>query len=614
MIKNSMVKQNSLLFIDFVVMMAIQMASVLLICDGVFSVAFTAYNVLHVLAFTVVNIIFMAIFGTYGVIWRFSKFIDLFKCGLGIVCGSALFCIYSIVSRLPQPFGFEFSIIGLSFSCVVVVGMRLIYRILYERSKKPDGEKSEKSRTMIIGAGICGRSVLNEMVETDTPYLPVCVVDDDPTKIGRTVEGIKINGPIPLVPELCRKLSIKTILFAIPSCEAGLRNNILKMCSETGCEVKIVPNITNLVQETNILHQVKDIKIEDLLGRDVIDLNNDDIARFVSDEVCMVTGGGGSIGSELCRQISHYKPKKLVIIDIYENNAYEIQQELLRKGFHNISVEISSVRDFNKMDKLFKKHRPNIVFHAAAHKHVPLMEDNPEEAVKNNCMGTLNIATLCDAYSVKKMVLISTDKAVNPTNIMGASKRCCEMIMQYMAQQETQTDFVAVRFGNVLGSNGSVIPLFRKQIEEGGPVTVTHPDIIRYFMTIPEAVSLVLEAGMMANGGDIFVLDMGSPVKITTLAENLIRIYGYEPYKEMPIVFTGLRPGEKLFEELLMKEEGLRSTANKKIFIGQQIKIDPQEFIEKLSTLKRVAFENNHDAVISCMTELVPTYHPNLNK
>ncbi len=614
MIKNSMLKQNSLLLIDFVVMMLIQLASVLLICDGVWQAAFTTYNILHILAFTVLNLVFMALFGTYSVIWRYSKFIDLFKCGLGIVVGSVLFCTYSVVMRLPQPFGFEFSIIGLSFSIVVTVGMRLVYRILYEKAKKPEDTTADKKRTMIIGAGLCGRSVLNEMLESNTPYNPVCVVDDDPTKIGRTVEGIKINGPIPLVPELCRKMNIDTVLFAIPSCDAGMRNNILKMSSETGCEVKIVPNIANIVQESNILHQVKDIKIEDLLGRDVISLNNDDISRFVSGEVCMVTGGGGSIGSELCRQICHYNPSKLVIIDIYENNAYEIQQELLRKGYHNISVEISSVRDFNKMDKLFKKHKPHIVFHAAAHKHVPLMEDNPEEAVKNNCMGTLNIATLCDAYHVKKMVLISTDKAVNPTNIMGASKRCCEMIMQYMAQQNTQTDFVAVRFGNVLGSNGSVIPLFRKQIEEGGPVTVTHPDIIRYFMTIPEAVSLVLEAGMMANGGDIFVLDMGSPVKITTLAENLIRIYGYEPYKDMPIIFTGLRPGEKLFEELLMKEEGLRSTANKKIFIGQQIKIEPEEFIEKLSALKAAAFENNHEAVVEYMTKLVPTYHPNSNQ
>ncbi len=610
MIQNSALKRKSLALIDFSVMLMIQLASVMLISDQTGAAAFSLYNVLHVVAFALVNLIGMAAFGVYNVIWRYSRFMDLFKCGLGIVCGSVVFCFYSIVANCPEPFGFEFSIIGLSFSCVVIVGMRLIYRIIYETMNRASLSSGGKSRTLIIGAGVCGRSVLNEMNETDTPYQPVGMVDDDPSKIGRSVEGIKIDGPIPLVPELCRKLEVDTILFAIPSCEAGVRNNILKMCGETGCEVKIVPNITDLVQESNILHQVKDIKIEDLLGRDVVNLNNEDVANFVRGEVCLVTGGGGSIGSELCRQIAGYEPKEIVIVDIYENNAYDIQQELLRKHFKNIKVEIASVRDFNKMDKLFKKHRPAIVFHAAAHKHVPLMEDNPEEAVKNNCIGTLNVATLCDLYHVKKMVLISTDKAVNPTNVMGASKRCCEMIMQYMAQQETETDFVAVRFGNVLGSNGSVIPLFRRQIEAGGPVTVTHPDIIRYFMTIPEAVSLVLEAGMMAHGGDIFVLDMGSPVKITTLAENLIRIYGYEPYTEMPIVFTGLRPGEKLFEELLMDEEGLRSTESEKIFIGQQIHIDPETFVLKLSALKEAAQENNAPLVVERLADIVPTFQP----
>ncbi len=609
---NSTLKKNSLVLIDLTVMLVIQMVSVVLISDTTGMSAFDLYTIVHVVAFAVVNLIGMAALGIYTVIWRYARFMDLLKCGAGILIGSAVFCFYSIVTNCREPFGFEFSIIGMSFSCVVIVGIRLIYRIIYETMNRANIKSFGKSRTLIIGAGVCGRSALSEMNGTDTPYQPVGIVDDSPSKIGRSVEGLKINGPIPLVPELCRKLNVETILFAIPSCDAGVRNNILKMCGETGCMVKIVPNITDLVQETNILHQVKDIKIEDLLGREVVDFSNEDVANFVRDEVCFVTGGGGSIGSELCRQLSMYAPRKIVIVDIYENNAYDIQQELLRNNFKNISVEISSVRDFNKMDKLFKKHRPTVVFHAAAHKHVPLMEDNPEEAIKNNCIGTLNIAMLSDLYRIKKMVLISTDKAVNPTNVMGASKRCCEMIMQYMAQQKTNTDFVAVRFGNVLGSNGSVIPLFRRQIEAGGPVTVTHPDIIRYFMTIPEAVSLVLEAGMMANGGDIFVLDMGSPVKITTLAENLIRIYGYEPYKDMQIIFTGLRPGEKLFEELLMDEEGLRSTASEKIFIGQQISIDPDEFIKKLSALKDAATENNRELVVERLADLVPTYTPKL--
>lgn len=611
---NSASKKNSLVLIDLTVMLVIQMVSVVLISDTTGLAAFDLYTIVHVVAFAVINLIGMAVLGIYSVIWRYARFMDLFKCGLGIIVSSAIFCFYTIVTNCREPFGFEFSIIGMSFSCVVIVGTRLVYRITYEMMNRANLKSFGKSRTLIIGAGACGRSALSEMNGTDTPYLPVCIVDDSPSKIGRTVEGLKINGPIPLVPELCRKLKVETILFAIPTCEAGVRNNILKMCGETGCTVKIVPNITELVQSSEILHQVKDIKIEDLLGREVVDFSNEDVANFVRDEICLVTGGGGSIGSELCRQLAMYKPQKIVIVDIYENNAYDIQQELLRNDFKNIAVEISSVRDFNKMDKLFKKHNPTIVFHAAAHKHVPLMEDNPEEAVKNNCIGTLNIATLSDRYQIKKMVLISTDKAVNPTNVMGASKRCCEMIMQYMAQQSDTTDFVAVRFGNVLGSNGSVIPLFRRQIEAGGPVTVTHRDIIRYFMTIPEAVSLVLEAGMMANGGDIFVLDMGSPVKITTLAENLIRIYGYEPYKDMPIIFTGLRPGEKLFEELLMDEEGLRSTASEKIFIGQQIHINPVEFIAKLSALKEAADENNRELVVERLADLVPTYTPKINE
>lgn len=614
MAKDSLKKKYSLLLIDFVVVLIIQLISVVLISDKSGSNIFSLYNILHVVAFAVVNILGLAIAGVYKIIWRYSHFFDLFKCALGVVCSSAVFCLYSIVFNLPQPFGFEFSIIGMSFSCMVIVGIRVIYRIWYDSIHNAQKKDENRHRTIIVGAGVCGRSVLTEMLETNTPYRPLCVVDDDPTKIGRNIDNIKIYGPIPLIPELCRKFNIDTILFAIPSCEKAVRNNILKMCSETGCAVKIVPSMTDLVQDTTLLHQVQNIKIEDLLGRDEVRLENPQVLDYLKDKVCMVTGGGGSIGSELCRQIAACKPEKVVIVDIYENNAYDIQQELIRAGYNNIVVEISSVRDFNKMGKLFRVHKPYIVFHAAAHKHVPLMEDNPEEAIKNNCIGTFNIAKLCEAYDVHKMVLISTDKAVNPTNVMGASKRCCEMIMQYMAQESKVTDFVAVRFGNVLGSNGSVIPLFRRQIEAGGPVTVTHRDIIRYFMTIPEAVSLVLQAAVMADGGEIFVLDMGSPVKITTLAENLIRIYGYEPYTDMPIKFTGLRPGEKLYEELLMNEEGLRSTASKKIFIGKQIEIEPQSFVENLSELKSAALENDHEKVVKKLAEIVPTFKPANNQ
>ncbi|MGN1127127.1 MAG: UDP-N-acetylglucosamine 4,6-dehydratase family protein, partial [Ruminococcus sp.] len=368
--------------------------------------------------------------------------------------------------------------------------------------------------------------------------------------------------------------------------------------------------------EPQLLNQVKDIKIEDLLGRKPITFDKNSVKELVNKKVCMVTGGGGSIGSELVRQIAKYSPKQIIIVDIYENNAYDIQQELiLEHGSElNLSTVIASVRDYDKMEQIFQKYKPDLVWHAAAHKHVPLMETVPCEAVKNNIFGTYNVATLAQKYGVKKFVMISTDKAVNPTNVMGATKRCCEMIIQYMDQNTTGTEFVTTRFGNVLGSNGSVIPLFRRQIESGKPITVTHPDIIRYFMTIPEAVSLVLQAASMAKGGEIFVLDMGKPVKITTLAENLCRMYGKAPYKDVEIKFTGLRPGEKLFEELLMDEEGLKQTANEKIFIGNQIDIDKETLLRQLKNLRECAEDNDDDRAVELLAEIVPTFDHKLNK
>ncbi len=368
-------------------------------------------------------------------------------------------------------------------------------------------------------------------------------------------------------------------------------------------------------KHTELISQAKEIKIADLLGRKPIEFDKKEIKELVTGKICMVTGGGGSIGSELVRQIAKYSPKQVIIVDIYENNAYDIQQELVLEYGNklNLVTLISSIRDYDKMELIFKTYRPQLVFHAAAHKHVPLMETVPEEAVKNNIFGTFNVATLAEKYKADKFVMISTDKAVNPTNVMGATKRACEMIIQHKAQHSTHTEFVTTRFGNVLGSNGSVIPLFRRQIESGSPVTVTHPDIIRYFMTIPEAVSLVLEAGAMAKGGEIFVLDMGAPVKITTLAENLIRMYGKIPYKDVPIVFTGLRPGEKLFEELLMDEEGLKSTANEKIFIGNQININSAELLKKLDELKVVANSNDSEKTVELLADLVPTFNHKTN-
>ncbi|MBQ1807605.1 MAG: polysaccharide biosynthesis protein, partial [Ruminococcus sp.] len=440
------------------------------------------------------------------------------------------------------------------------------------------------------------------------------MVDDDPTKLHTRLKGVEVVGVCAEIPRICTERDIDTIIVAIPSCEEEEKRKILDYCSATKCTIKVVPYLSELLLDDNdpqLLTQAKEIKIEDLLGRKPIEFDREKIAAFICGKVCMVTGGGGSIGSELVRQIAKYAPKQVIIVDIYENNAYDIQQELRLEYGDSLDLVtlIASVRDYNKIESIFRQDRPQVVFHAAAHKHVPLMETVPEEAVKNNIFGTFNVATLAEYYKADKFVMISTDKAVNPTNVMGATKRACEMIIQYKAQNTDHTEFVTTRFGNVLGSNGSVIPLFRRQIESGAPVTVTHPDIIRYFMTIPEAVSLVLEAGAMAKGGEIFVLDMGAPVKITTLAENLIRMYGKVPYKDVPIVFTGLRPGEKLFEELLMDEEGLQSTANKKIFIGNQITIDSDDMLKKLNALHDAAEANDSEKTVELLSTLVPTFH-----
>jgi FlaA1/EpsC-like NDP-sugar epimerase len=469
---------------------------------------------------------------------------------------------------------------------------------------------SQAIPTLIIGAGFTGKMVYHELdMDKSCGLVPVCFVDDNKDLISTKLFGLDVYGPVVLLPELCKKHNIGMIVFAIPSCPAEQRERILSICSSTGCDIRIIPSVGELQHGAAFFKQARTINVEKLLGRDAINIENDLVSEGLRDKVCLVTGGGGSIGSELCRQISLMHPKKVVIVDIYENNAYDIQQELIRQGFGDcVFVEIASVRDKEKMQLLFEKYGFDIIFHAAAHKHVPLMETNPEEAIKNNVLGTYNVAHLAHKYNVKKMVLISTDKAVNPTNVMGASKRVCELIMQYMSQIYTNTKYTAVRFGNVLGSNGSVIPLFTKQIEAGGPVTVTHPEIIRYFMTIPEAVSLVLEAATMSVGGETFVLDMGQPVKIVTLAENLIKMYGYEPYKNMQIEFCGLRQGEKLYEELLLSTENLKETHNKKIFIMDHESIDCDDFKDNMKKLLEFAGNNDFDSTINKLHEIVPEF------
>ncbi len=567
-------------------------------------------------------IFFMFAVGAYTRLWRYFNIKDYISCGFAMLSGFASAYIISLILQVPQNLIFV-----LSYFIVATFGV-LLFRFIFKRTfldLTEVGRFEAYERTLIVGAGMAGKMILTEIqnarYDENSPVrniLPVCFVDDDTTKLRSKINGVEVIGTTPEILKICTDYKIDNIIVALPSCEEEDKRRILDYCSATECKIKVIPYLSEILfdeKHTQLISQAKEIKIEDLLGRKPIEFNKDEIRAFISGKVCMVTGGGGSIGSELVRQIARYNPEQIILVDIYENNAYDIQQELVLEygSALNLVTLISSVRDYDKMDAIFRKYRPQIVFHAAAHKHVPLMETVPEEAVKNNIFGTFNVATLAEIYKVDKFVMISTDKAVNPTNVMGATKRACEMIIQYKAQTSSHTEFVTTRFGNVLGSNGSVIPLFRRQIESGSPVTVTHPDIIRYFMTIPEAVSLVLEAGAMAKGGEIFVLDMGAPVKITTLAENLIRMYGKVPYKDVKIVFTGLRPGEKLFEELLMDEEGLKSTANKKIFIGNQINIGVEELLSKLHTLRKAADENDSEKTVELLSELVPTFNHKIN-
>lgn len=564
--------------------------------------------------------------GAYAFFWRLMGKGDYLRCVLGTTVGFGLSVSLMIFFGVFDN-GFPLLLLLAQFalSLVAMIGFRVYAKKTVVKLTEV-GRSENYERTLIIGAGRAAMMILtdieNAKKDPNNPsrnILPVGLVDDDRSKLGSKVMGVPVLGNSADIPQLCKQSSISLIVFAIPSCSEDDRQRILALCSQTQCKIKMVPYLSQLLFDDGnpqLLNQVKDIRIEDLLGREPITFDKEQTKDFVEGKVFMVTGGGGSIGSELVRQIAKYNPKQIIIVDIYENNAYDIQQELMLEYGDSVNVVtlIASVRDYEKMDRIFDKYRPEVVFHAAAHKHVPLMETSPEEAVKNNIYGTFNTATLAEKYLVEKFIMISTDKAVNPTNVMGATKRVCEMIVQYKAQHADKTDFITTRFGNVLGSNGSVIPLFRRQIENGKPVTVTHPDIIRYFMTIPEAVSLVLQAGAMAQGGEIFVLDMGEPVKITTLAENLIRMYGKVPYRDVEIKFTGLRPGEKLFEELLMNEEGLKSTENKKIFIGNQIAIDEVDLLEKLSRLRKFAENNDSDGVVEMLSEIVPTFNHKTNR
>ena len=556
----------------------------------------------------VITLLVFWIFRLYNSIWAFVSTPEVFRItGAYVVLGVIGVLVFHFDGNLMPR---SSMVVGFLFSFVSTVAIRFSYRLLRTAQRRislithANGVKN----VMLIGAGDAGRALAVEFTNSDhiQDHLS-CVIDDNPVKWNKQLCGVPIVGGRQDIATAVKKYKISKIIFAIPNCTAKSRKEILDICATTGCEVQMLPGIFQMVNGEVSVSKLRKVDPQDLLGREPIKVNLDEIVGYISGKVVLVTGGGGSIGSELCRQIAHAKPKQLIILDIYENNAYDIQQELLQRHPDlPLVVLIASVRNTKRMNSIFAEYRPDIVYHAAAHKHVPLMETSPNEAIKNNVFGTWKTASAAAMNGCRKFVMISTDKAVNPTNIMGASKRICEMIIQTF-NKHYETEFVAVRFGNVLGSNGSVIPLFKKQIAAGGPVTVTHPDIIRYFMTIPEAVSLVLQAGAYARGGEIFVLDMGEPVKILDLAKNLIRLSGYKVGEDIQIEFTGLRPGEKLYEELLMDEEGMQDTANKLIHIGKPIELDEDEFFIQLKKLEDASRDEVED-IRPLVQQIVPTY------
>lgn len=577
----------------------------------------------------------------YKSIWKFASYNELMRM---IIATCAAFVFNTVgITLLFETMPLSYYIFGIMVQFLLTIGIRFSYRfILLLRSR--ESEVSYICRVMLIGAGSAGQMILHDLKKATTVKNKVyCIIDDNPNTWGRYIDGVPIVGGRDDIMDACKKYHIEKIFVAIPSASAEEKRDILNICKETGCELKNLPGMYQLISGEVTLGAMKDVSVEDLLGREQIKVDMKEIFQHLNDKTILVTGGGGSIGSELCRQIANHYPKQLIIFDVYENNAYDIEQEL--KAEHpelNLLVLIGSVRDSRKINSVFATYKPDIVYHAAAHKHVPLMESSPCEAIKNNAIGTYKTAYAAMLNGCERFVLISTDKAVNPTNIMGASKRLCEMVIQtfdkfikdgkanelpelyvhaddddcgmvphsiYKMPLHPKTEFVAVRFGNVLGSNGSVIPLFKKQIKNGGPVKVTHPDIIRYFMTIPEAVSLVLQAGIYAKGGEIFVLDMGSPVKIDTLARNLIKLSGFKPDVDIMVEYTGLRPGEKLYEEKLMAEEGMKTTPNKLIHIGCPIPFDTEEFLNQMQVLMKACYENRSD-IREMVSIMVPTYHP----
>jgi len=557
-------------------------------------------------AYTVADMLIFYLAGLYKSIWKYASIEELIQIALATFLATLISILISLVAGKKMPL----SVFIISYLLLFILcgAFRFSYRIIKKLKYDFRGNNNAVRRLMIVGAGQAGSMLIKELKKShQNTYKPVVAIDDDPAKINSSLNGVPIKGNRDKICELAERYEIDEIVIAIPSASRKQLAEIIRICKKTGCKLKTLPGVYEIIDGKVSVKDIRDVNFEDLLGRDEIKLDTSSIAKYIENEVILVTGGGGSIGSELCRQIAKYNPNKLIIFDIYENSAFELQNELkhLHRDKLDLEVLIGSIQDEDRMNYIFEKYRPGVVFHAAAHKHVPLMEDSPKEAFKNNAIGTLNTAKCADKYGTKRFVLISTDKAVNPTNIMGATKRLAEMVIQSL-NKISKTEFVAVRFGNVLGSNGSVVPVFKKQIAAGGPVTVTHPEVTRFFMTIPEAVSLVIQAGAMAKGGEIFILDMGEPVKIADLARDMIRLSGFEPDEDIKIVYTGLRPGEKLHEELLMDEEGITATEHGSIFVGRPLELTFEEVMMMVKKLENSECEPTEFK--KAMAEVLDTY------
>ncbi|MDF2530973.1 MAG: polysaccharide biosynthesis protein [Clostridia bacterium] len=595
-----------LLISDLILLNIIIYLALIIRFDGVIPERYldVYYNTTMIL--TLFNIVVFYLFGLYTSLWNYASIDELMQVFLAAAVGSV--GSYPIGLLLHMPLPRSVYIISFMIMLLFIGGSRFSYRIL-RRAKRIIIPESDKVRVMVIGAGDAGSMVIREMQRHDGfSYMPVVVIDDDKRKHRAKIHGVPVKGDKSKIIELAGQYNVSEIIIAMPSASKQVRSELINICKQTKCKLKTLPGMYELINDKVSIKQIRNVSIEDILGREEVKLNTEEISDYVKDGIILITGGGGSIGSELCRQIAKFQPKKLLILDIYENNAYDLQNELKHTYNDKLDFEIviASVRDKVRLREIFDKYKPSVVFHAAAHKHVPLMESNAVEAIKNNVFGTLNVAQCADEFGVKRFVLISTDKAVNPTNVMGATKRFAEMIIQSLDKQ-SKTEFVAVRFGNVLGSNGSVIPLFKRQIAQGGPVTVTHPQITRYFMTIPEAAQLVIQAGAMASGGEIFVLDMGECVKIDDLARDLIRLSGYIPGIDIDIKYTGLRPGEKLYEELLLAEEGIKNTKHEHIFVAKPLDVSYNEMLLHIKSIEGSMYDV--DNLKNCLSTAIGTYN-----